>query len=168
MIVAGLVFVAVVVRGPASTDNDLRGPGTVTTPATTLPDGTKTSRISGEDDGIAWTLEARWFPDGGVRVEARSEAGSLGWENPPTDRVLADVLTGDDGPFRLVAGTTPLTASTARMTLADGTLVPIDVMGGGDEYGVRMFATTAPAGSVDGATVEAFAADGTLLGATPI
>lgn len=168
VIVTGLVFVAVVLRGPASTDDDLRGPATATTPATTLPDGTNAFRISGEDGGIAWTLEALRFPGGRVRVEAHGDDGTIVFDNPTPDRVHAAALAGGGGPVRLVAGVTPPSAATARITLPDGTVVPVDVLGDGDGIGVRLFVTTVPAGAAEGATVEVFAADGTLLGTSSL
>jgi hypothetical protein len=166
VIVAGLVFVAVVVRGPASTDNEVRGPATSTTPApgSTLPDGTTTWTFTGEDGGIEWTLEARRFPGGPLTVDARTDAGSFRWEDPPTDRVVAAFSTGGNRPVRLVAGTTPASAATARVTLADGTVLPIDVLGDGAAIGARFFVTTLPADATTGAVVEAFATDGTPLG----
>ena len=47
-------------------------------------------------------------------------------------------------------------------------MVPIDVMGDGETFGVRVFITPVPASALHGAIVEAFGPDGTLLGQTTL
>jgi hypothetical protein len=168
VIVAGLVFVAVVVRGPASTDNELRGPGTETTPATTLPDGTTTWKFTGEDEGVPWTLEARRFPDGQVDIEASSGGVGAFFSNPSPDQVFATAASGGGSTVSVLVGSVPPSASSARLTLPDGTVRSIDVVGDGEGIGVRLFATTFPAGTTGTATIEAFAADGRVLGQSSV
>jgi hypothetical protein len=163
VIVAGLVFVAAVVRGPASTDNELRGPGTVTTSEPSLPDGTTTWTFTGEDDGIAWTLEARRFPNGQTEVEASTPTGKVGFSNPDPSTVFAIAGAGGGGDVALVVGSVPPSASSARVTHPDAGL-PIDVLGDGEGIGVRLFAIALPDNAIRDATFEAFAADGSLLG----
>ena len=109
-IVAGLVFAAVALRGPGSTVDTPRGPAASSTPVTTLPDGTRTARTTGEFDGVPYVLQTRRFPTGQVTVEAHSGALELArFENPPSDRVLA--MIGSGGPEPIVVGTTPPSAN---------------------------------------------------------
>ena len=153
---------AVVLRGPVTSDDDLRGPAGATTPVTSLPDGTTTWKFTGEADGVAWTLEARRSPDGQVTIEARLGSTTAKFENPTPDRVFVIAATGGDATTRRRHhATVPVSA---QVTLADGTVLPVDVLGDGDGIGVRLFVTSVPAGTTDGATVEAFGPDGTLLG----
>ena len=147
VIVAGLVFVAVVLRGPASTDDDLRGPATATTPATTLPDGTRTCQDLGRARRGAWTLEALRFPAGRVRVEAHGDA--LAAVGSTTRRRTGSTPTALSGagrsrPHR--GGRDAAVGGPARITLRERHRGAHRRLGDGEGFGVRLFVTTRPRG----------------------
>jgi hypothetical protein len=163
VIVAGLVLTANLLRGPGSDGDGPRGPATAST-ASPLPDGTTTWTFSGEDDGVPWTLEARRFPSGQVEIAARSGGVGASFSNPSHDRVFLTSASGGGSAVRVFVGSTPPSATSARVTLPDGSIRPLDVVGDGEGIGARLFAFTLPADAGARAVVEAFAADGSSLG----